>query len=553
MTECLQTKKSNCKNCYKCIRKCPIKSIKFSNGQAQIIGDECILCGKCYVTCPQEAKQIRNDTDKAKELLKTKSSVYVSLAPSFLANYHGKNLSDMKIALKKLGFTDVFETAEGATTVKKQYEKIIKERKQSVIISSCCHTVNTLIERKYHDALKYLAPVVTPMHAHSELLKKQHPNSGVVFIGPCISKKAEADRYGVVDCVLTFDELDMWLESENIEIPEGNKDEFAGRTRIFPTTGGVFESMDKDSEYSYIAVDGVEECMTALSEIIKGNITKCFIEMSACRGSCINGPIMRKNEHTLLKDLLIVKGKSGKTDHNLEACGECCEFNSAGSLNKMPGSSAIEEILKKMGKTTPDKELNCGSCGYETCRDKAVAVLLGKADLSMCLPFLKDKAENFSDTIINNTPNGIIVLSEQLEIQQLNRAAKKILNLPAKTDLNGDPVVRILDPADYVIALGNEENVYDNRKYLAEYGKYVEETIIYDKEYHILMIIMKDVSDEEKIQSKKIEQSRTAIEITDKVVEKQMRIVQEIASLLGETTAETKIALTKLKETLSNE
>ena len=162
----------------------------------------------------------------------------------------------------------------------------------------------------------------------------------------------------------------MWLESENIEIPEGNKDDFRGRTRIFPTTGGVFESMDKDNEYSYIAVDGVEDCINALNEIEKGNITNCFIEMSACKGSCINGPIMRKNNHTLLKDLLIIKGKSGETDYPVLPCDIKREFEAKSVSVSMPNSSAIEEILKKMGKTTPDKELNCGSCGYDTCRDR---------------------------------------------------------------------------------------------------------------------------------------------------------------------------------------
>lgn len=219
----------------------------------------------------------------------------------------------------------------------------------------------------------------------------------------------------------------------------------------------------------------------------------------------------------------------------------------------MPGSSAIEEILKKMGKTSKEQELNCGSCGYDTCRDKAMAVLTGKADLTMCLPYLKEKAESFSDTIINNTPNGIIVLNEDLEIQQINMAAKKILNLPVYTDLFGSPVVRILDPIDYALAIGNDEKCYDRRKYFAQYQKYVDETIIYDKEYHIIIIIMKDVSEEEKIKNAKINQSKAAIEITDKVVEKQMRVVQEIALLLGETTAETKIALTKLKEAMQDE
>ena len=206
-----------------------------------------------------------------------------------------------------------------------------------------------------------------------------------------------------------------------------------------------------------------------------------------------------------------------------------------------------------MGKTDPEKELNCGSCGYSTCREKAIAVFKGKADLTMCLPFLKDKAESFSDAIIGNTPNGIIVLDDSLNIQQINRAAKKILNLPPSTNVLNEPVVRILDPVDYVMALNEEKNVFDNKKYLAEYSKYIEETIIYNKEYKILMIFIKDISEEEKIKNSKNVQSKAAVEITDKVIEKQMRVVQEIASLLGETTAETKIALLKLKETLNDE
>ena len=171
----------------------------------------------------------------------------------------------------------------------------------------------------------------------------------------------------------------------------------------------------------------------------------------------------------------------------------------------------------------------------------------------MCLPYLKEKAESFSDTIIKNTPNGIIVLDEQLNVQLMNKAARAILNLPNSTEIIGSPVVRILDPVDYILAFNDGKNVYDNRKYLAEYQKYIEETIICDKEYHIIMIMMKDITGDEEARMKKETQSKAAVEITDKVVEKQMRIVQEIASLLGETTAETKIALTKLKETLNDE
>ena len=206
-----------------------------------------------------------------------------------------------------------------------------------------------------------------------------------------------------------------------------------------------------------------------------------------------------------------------------------------------------------MGKTKPEDELNCGCCGYNTCRDKAVAVYFGKANLTMCLPYLIEKAESFSDIIIKNTLNGIMVLSENLEIQQINAAARKILNVGRVQDVMGEPVVRLLDPLPYIQVLNDGRNVHDKRIYLAEYDKYVEESILYDRSFHILISIMRDVTDEEKQKAQKESMSRNTVEIADKVIEKQMRVVQEIASLLGETTAETKIALTKLKESLRDE
>ena len=206
-----------------------------------------------------------------------------------------------------------------------------------------------------------------------------------------------------------------------------------------------------------------------------------------------------------------------------------------------------------MGKFKPEDELNCGSCGYDTCRKKAVAIYQGKADLSMCLPFLKDKAENFSNNIINNTPNGIIVLNESLEVQQINKAARKIININSPSDVLGSQVICILDPSDFLEVKNTGKNIHDKKVYLAEYNKYVEETIIHDKEYNMIVCLLRDVTEEEKERSKKEDISRQTIEVADKVVDKQMRIVQEIASLLGETAAETKIALTKLKESMSDE
>ena len=206
-----------------------------------------------------------------------------------------------------------------------------------------------------------------------------------------------------------------------------------------------------------------------------------------------------------------------------------------------------------MGKFKPSQELNCGSCGYNTCREKAIAILQGKAEISMCLPFLKDKAESFSDAIVKNTPNGLIVLNEQLEVQQINDAARKMMNIRSANDIVGDQVVRILDPVVFMNVLRDKRSVRNERVFLAEYRRYVEQTVIYDQESRLLICIMRDITDEQDEREKKEKISRQTIEVADKVVDKQMRIVQEIASLLGETAAETKIALAKLKESISNE
>lgn len=557
MTDCLYTKKSNCKNCYKCIRNCPVKSIRFTDNQASIVSEECVLCGKCYVSCPQDAKQIRRDGEAVKELIESGREVYASLAPSFIANYPNATMNSMKNALKKLGFQDASETAIGATIVKKKYENMIARREKRVILSSCCHTVNTLIQRHYPNAIMYLANVISPMQAHAMLLKKKHEGCATVFIGPCISKKAEADKYkGIVDYALTFEELDGWLLQENIIIEQNIEDISRGRTRSFPTSGGIICSMDKDPDYQYVIVDGMDNCINTLKDIDNGDLTNCFIEMSACSGSCVGGPVMSKTNRNPIKDFLTINKATDKDDFKVEMLKESSlkkEFNLEGFTKAIPGSHAIDEILKKMGKSSKEQELNCGSCGYNTCRDKAVAVLTGKADLTMCLPFLKEKAESFSDTIINNTLNGIMVLDEQLNVQQMNKAARNIINLKDINNIIGGPVVRILDPTDYVTALNRGENIYEKQKYLAEYKKYIEETIIYDKEYHIIISILKDITNEQETKAIKENQCKATIEITDKVIEKQMRVVQEIASLLGETTAETKIALTRLKETLSDE
>ena len=558
MPNCLTLKKSNCKNCYKCIRHCPVKAIRFSGNQAYIIGNECILCGQCFVVCPQNAKEIIDETEKVKVFLQSGEPVIVSLAPSFVANYDGVGIGAMREALKKLGFYDAEETAIGATIVKTEYERMLREEDRDIIITSCCHSVNLLIQKYFPAELEYLADVLSPMQAHCIDIKKRYPNAKTVFIGPCVAKKDEAEHYkGIVDAVLTFEELTKWLKKEKIEIDKTMDSSEESRARFFPTTGGVLKTMAQDiSGYAYLAIDGVENCIAALRDIENGKIHKCFIEMSACAGSCVGGPVMEKYHRSPVKDYMSVANYAGTKDFNVEQLNASelkKQFTYIEHKLTMPSEEEIASVLRQMGKMKQSDELNCGSCGYNSCREKAIAICQGKAEISMCLPYLKDKAESFSDTIVNSSPDGLIVLNESLEVQQINDAALRLMNLRANSDIMGEPVVRVLDPKIFLQVQETGRNIYGRKVYLAEYKRYVEMTIVYEKDSRVLVSILRDITGRETEREKKENIRNQTIEVADKVVEKQMRIVQEIASLLGETAAETKIALTKLKESITDE
>jgi hypothetical protein len=379
----------------------------------------------------------------------------------------------MRKALKKLGFNDVEETAVGATIVKTEYERMLKEEERDVIISSCCHSINLLIQKHFPACLEYLADVVSPMQAHCLDIKKRYPGAKTVFVGPCVAKKDEADYYkGIVDAVLTFEELSEWMKEEKIELgTETDSDEYS-RARFFPTTGGVLKTMKENSKFTYVAIDGVETCIAVLKDIEKGKIHNCFIEMSSCTGSCVGGPVIEKYHHdSNIKDYIEVATYAGDKDFPVtqpKSVELKKQLTYIEPLLPMPSESEINGALRQMGKFKSSDELNCGSCGYNTCREKAIAICQGKAEISMCLPFLKDKAESFSDTIVKNTPNGLIVLNENLEVQQINEAARKIMNIRSASDVLGDQVIRILDPTVFMNVLTSGRDVRNQRVYLAE-------------------------------------------------------------------------------------
>jgi len=555
MDEILRLKKSNCKNCYKCIRRCPVKAIRFSAGQAHVVENDCILCGRCFAVCPQNAKQISSDMEKVGVLLMT-SEVYASVAPSFAAAFPGIGIDALEDAMKQLGFAGVEETAIGATIVKNEYERILRDEKPNVLISSCCTSINLLIRRYYPDTLFALAPVMSPLQAHCSEIKRRHPDAKTVFIGPCIAKKQEAAEGELIDAVISFEELQDWLNEKNIQLKPREDSRKGGKTRIFPTTGGVLNSMEKQPDYTYLAVDGIENCSAVLEEIRAGGLHRCFIELSACQGSCANGPLLAKRPASPAQNTAQIMRYTAEGEFEVEQpLKELCAktYTPIRQTALQPSESQIRDMLEKMGKYSQQDQLNCGSCGYNSCREKAIAVIQGKAEQSMCLPYMMKKAEGFSDTVVANSPNGILVLNDDLEVQKINPVARRILYVRNEMDILGDNIIRLMDPNPFIKARESRGNIVRERVFLTEYGYHVDRTIIYNSEYHLFICIMRDVTDEMSQQEKKMEMRLHAVEIADDVAKKQLKIVQDIASLLGETAADTLIAIERLKETISDD
>lgn len=559
----IQLKEANCKNCYKCIRHCPVKSITFHDDQARILEDECVLCGTCTLVCPQNAKQIQSDLQKVHAMIDRGEKVYASLAPSFVAAFPDSTFAAVSASLKKLGFAGVEETAIGATRVSEAYCNILERQEVENLITTCCPTVVLLIEKYFPDLLPQLAKVPSPAVAHAKLLRAAYGEDiKVCFIGPCISKKQEALASGQMDAVLMFNEVRDWFRREGITLSEMQDDHalemHTTLSRVYPVPGGILKTipLEKRVHYKAVAVDGMDRCIQMLKDIREHHITGYVLEMSACVDSCVGGPGLHDITHPFLlsKDLVYgfsrqkVEGEAPLTEQ-LQVDMRASYTDQSG-VHKRPNPSAEEiwQILRSIGKYTQDDLLNCGACGYDTCWDKALAVYEGKANLKMCLPYMRQRAESMSNTILDNTPNGLLLLDENFGIMKFNRAAAEMLNLDNSCLGMDVSTFLVMDELGKIRQDG--KNVMNVRCKTAIYDVMVEQSIVHvpDEEY---LVLLKDITaEEEKIEEMKKMRQET-IDTAQQVIDKQMRVAQEIASLLGETTGETKAALLKLKNSMN--
>lgn len=552
---------SRCRDCYKCLRECPVKAIKFVDHEARIITDRCILCGKCTVVCPQNAKRVHSEIGDVEALLASGKPVIASVAPSFVSAFGVKDFAVMGIALGKLGFKMAEETAVGANIVTAGYEKLLETGEYKNFITSACPAINRMIQLYYPKALKYLAPVASPMVAHARLLKKRYPEAEIVFIGPCIAKKREGRESGLISAVLTFTELKTLFDEKGIDlnaiaaIPVN--EDIKNRSKYYPISRGIIKSFNRlPQNYEYVAVDGVKRSFDVLEDIDK--LEGMFIEINCCEYACINGPATIKNQGSLKANEDVRRYaqdslKGGEPGYIDPMGVDYAEGHPRISLgNVVPSERDIRAVLAKTGKFKPEDELNCGACGYPTCREKAIAVLNGNADLEMCIPYMRKRAESMSYEIIQNSPNGIIMMDYDLKISESNSLARKLLGINLD-DPKGTYLYESINAAEFFQAVSGGKDVHRQKIYIEESKRYVDMNIILLPEHKTLFAVLKDVTDAVEYSKELDEVREKTLETTDAVIKKQMRVAQEIASLLGETTAETKVALLKLKNTLAGE
>lgn len=556
MSEWIKLKSQSCKDCYKCIRHCRFKAIRFSGNLAYNVENLCVLCGHCYISCPQNAKVIVSDVEKVKVMLQSDKVVALA-SPTYLA-YFNTTYKAFEEGCKKLGFVELEEETLGYEIVLKEYDKILKKGEKSVYISSQCHSVNLMVQKYHSKLLPNLMNVVSPMIAAAMDIKKRHPDYKVVYMGPCIAKKDEAERYDkLIDGVLMFNEVDDMFTKDKIELNRELKDSKSYKAREAVSFGGIEKLMKANPNYEFVSVSDVNSCRYDLAEVERGNIKNTFIVMDMCKNSCLSGPTFIKLNHNHeIEQKINMQNHYGKdtySDAKYSHEDLAKYFDEIKLELKKPSKEELQEILITMGKDTPEKILNCGVCGYSTCVNKAIAIYNGMAEPSMCVSYMTEQAESFAENILQNSPFAVIAINDKMEVQIFNSRAKRLFNIQNVNDIMGHPLSEILDTKDIENCYTDDKDQFSKEMYLSEYDKYVEEIIVPDKKHRNTIIILRDLSDVVNYKKKIETIDKNAVQIADNVIEKQMKIVQEIASLLGETTAETKVALTKLKESLSDE
>lgn len=554
------TLKNECHDCYKCVRECYVKSIQIKDGSASVLADRCIACGHCVTVCPSNAKRIRYDVDKVKGIFATGKKVVVSLAPSWISVFDYTK-QQMITVLKALGFSDVSETALGAQEVSIEVAKLIKESEKGLFISSACPVIVDYIRYYKPEYAKYITPVASPALTHAKMLKEQYGEDiSVVFIGPCIAKKNESDKNSdLIDVALTFDELNYWIKESYIDLAkiEVLPDEdfvpnSANEGALYPVLGGMNETLNFagiEKDVQLLDICTLHSLDKALNGLHPERLEeKIFLEALGCDGGCINGPGISMCKSTILKTSDVLN--NFKKRESIPATPKTVVEMDYSAIDIKKREFKHEEIMKTMeriGKHNEEDELNCGGCGFQTCRELACAILAGEAEPSMCVSYMRKIALRKAAAMLRCMPSAMVMIDNKNKILESNDAFMKMFTgemydvfSERPEGVNGADIDRIIPFSDLLTtALKTGKDIH--KEHYVVGNKLYDINIFIIEEKEIVGAIITDVTQSELNREKIAERAK-------EVISKNIAKVQEIAILLGEHMVETELLLSTIAD-----
>ncbi|MFZ1083374.1 MAG: [Fe-Fe] hydrogenase large subunit C-terminal domain-containing protein [Terracidiphilus sp.] len=557
----IYTQERECQDCHKCIRECPVKAIRVQDGYARVVPDLCIMCGNCVLACPSNAKRVRDDLPRAKALLASGRKVIASLAPSFVAQYSGIAPARLIHALKKIGFHAVSETALGAQQVSASVNALMLAETKQIWISSACPVVVDFIGKYHPECQPHIFGVLSPLLTHCKMLRAHYGNDiAIVFIGPCIAKKKEAEKHPeLLDAVLTFEDLDRWLSEENIhleEIAETIADHFdpeeAEEGALYPIDGGMVPSLAGNSEtdrsrfMSFSGLANVEQALKGMAEWKPEH--NIFFELTACAGSCVNGPKAARNTSVARRRYEIVHytKPSAELPRKL-SIGIEQQYSSVPIARDQYSELQLKSALRTVGKYSAEDELNCGGCGYDSCRDFAHALIARNAERMMCATYTRKLAQKKANALLQKMPSAVVIVDEFLKIIECNTNFVRLFatDIESSKDLEGSALGAVIPFSSlFLRVLDTDEDIVSHD---IRYQRSILNTSIFTIEPHsVLCGIFQDIT-------KPIFQKEQIIGRAREVIQKNLKTVQQIAYLLGENAADSEIILNSIVRSFSPE
>jgi iron only hydrogenase large subunit-like protein len=549
------TERTECQDCYRCIRECPVKAIKVESGYASVVAELCISCGRCVASCPNGAKRVRFDRGRVERLLASGAKVVVSLAPSWLTDFPGLRPGQMIAALRMLGFHAVSETALGAQEVSAHLAQLLPQSSGRAVFSTACPVVVDFV-RKYRPALTpNLSGLLSPALAHARMLERSLGDEVcVVFIGPCIAKKREADRHpDLLSAALTFAELRNWLRERDIapsQLTESPDDRFipeaAREGGLYPIEGGMLMGVKAQCQAvdaAFMSFSGLANVLSAIDGIEELRPDHAvFLELLACEGGCVNGPEVARSGGTAAKRLKVIRN----TQLAETARRPLQPIENDYPPDPPPNGVAISEqqireVLRSVGKFTVEDELNCGGCGYDSCREFAKAFMIGRAERNMCAGYMRKLAQKKTHVLMQKMPSAIVIADENLKIVEYNPSFARFFGgddpdvTLEGTELSA--LVPFFNLFRTVLTAGNE---LPDREVRFR-GRVFSCSIFTIEKDALVCGIFRDAT-------KPTLEKEQIIERARQVIQKNLLTVQQIAYLIGENAAESEITLNSIVE-----